>query len=152
METVSHSHGPSVRSLCAPASSYPCRCLCLGFAQITYTVPRRRTTLHLGQRRFTLGFTFIVPDPPSREPHHGAAAPTYTTMDYAGHRPIPVQRGITCQQKADLACAHFQREREPDPQQQPDYLVRWHGEVKAASPQRVQVNVDPDRTQLTATP
>src|SRR5687767_1984363 len=41
------------------AMSYPCRCLCFWFVQITRTTPRRRTTLHLSQIRFTDALTFI---------------------------------------------------------------------------------------------
>ena len=40
--------------------SYPCRCLCLGFSQITRTTPRRLTILHFSQRRFTDGLTFTL--------------------------------------------------------------------------------------------
>ena len=39
--------------------NYPCRCLCFAFVQITRTTPRRRTTLHLSQIRFTDALTFI---------------------------------------------------------------------------------------------
>jgi hypothetical protein len=38
---------------------YPCRCLCLGFSQITRTTLLRRMILHLAQIFFTEGLTFI---------------------------------------------------------------------------------------------
>jgi hypothetical protein len=38
----------------------PWRCLWRGLLQTTRTTPRRRTTLHLSQIRFTLAFTFIA--------------------------------------------------------------------------------------------
>jgi hypothetical protein len=42
------------------ATRYPCLCLCLAFVQITRTTPRRRTTLHLSQIRFTDALTFMM--------------------------------------------------------------------------------------------
>jgi len=36
----------------------PCRCLCLGFAQITITVPWRRMILQLSHRVLTDALTF----------------------------------------------------------------------------------------------
>ena len=38
---------------------YPCLCLCLGFLQITLTLPFRLTTLQARQIFFTLDLTFI---------------------------------------------------------------------------------------------
>src|SRR5678816_797375 len=46
---------PAIRAIV----SYPCRCLCFWFEQITRTTPRRRTILHLSQIRFTDALTFI---------------------------------------------------------------------------------------------
>src|SRR5688572_24610287 len=43
------------------AIAYPCLCLCFALVQITRTTPRRRTTLHLSQMRFTDARTFITP-------------------------------------------------------------------------------------------
>ena len=40
--------------------SYPCRCLCFGFSQMTRTTFFRRTTLHLGQIRLTDERTFMA--------------------------------------------------------------------------------------------
>jgi len=40
------------------AMPYPCRCLCLGLAQMTITVPCRRMTLQLSQRALTEALTF----------------------------------------------------------------------------------------------
>src|SRR5664279_193234 len=40
------------------AMPYPCRCLCLGLAQMTITVPCRRMTLQLSQRALTDALTF----------------------------------------------------------------------------------------------
>jgi hypothetical protein len=40
--------------------SYPCLCLCFAFVQMTRTTPRRRTTLHLSQIRFTDALTFMM--------------------------------------------------------------------------------------------
>src|SRR5665811_953465 len=40
------------------AMPYPCRCLCLGLAQMTITVPWRRMTLQLSQRALTEALTF----------------------------------------------------------------------------------------------
>src|SRR5688572_31991653 len=42
------------------AIAYPCLCLCLALVQITRTTPRRRTTLHLSQIRFTDALTFMM--------------------------------------------------------------------------------------------
>src|SRR5437867_12798315 len=42
-------------------SDYPCRCLCLGFTQITRTTRLRCTTLHLSQIFLTDALTFIKP-------------------------------------------------------------------------------------------
>src|SRR3954463_9057893 len=44
---------PAIRAI-----GYPCRCLCLGFVQITITVPWRRMTLQLSQRALTEALTF----------------------------------------------------------------------------------------------
>jgi hypothetical protein len=41
-------------------SLYPCRCLCLGFLQMTRTTPFRRTILQLSHNRFTDARTFMV--------------------------------------------------------------------------------------------
>jgi len=41
----------------------PCRCLCLGSAQMTMTRPCRRMTRHLLQIFLTLGLTFTVLSP-----------------------------------------------------------------------------------------
>src|SRR4051812_28753752 len=50
------------RGLRAGGGSQPCRCLCLGFEeQMTYTLPRRRTTLQFSQIRRTLDRIFIGP-------------------------------------------------------------------------------------------
>jgi len=38
---------------------YPCRCLCFGLSQMTYTLPERWTILHFGQRLRTEDDTFI---------------------------------------------------------------------------------------------
>ena len=38
----------------------PCLCLCLGFSQITMTLPLRLMTLHFSHMGFTDGLTFIV--------------------------------------------------------------------------------------------
>src|ERR1043166_6747045 len=46
---------PAIRAMC-----YPCLCLCFAFVQMTRTTPRRRTTLHLSQIRWTDALTFIV--------------------------------------------------------------------------------------------
>ena len=39
---------------------YPCRCLCLGFVQITRTTPLRWMTLQLSHIFFTEARTFIA--------------------------------------------------------------------------------------------
>src|ERR1035437_9802729 len=44
---------PAIRAM-----PYPCRCLCLGLAQMTITVPCRRITLQLSQRALTEALTF----------------------------------------------------------------------------------------------
>src|SRR5450755_3115415 len=44
---------PAIRAM-----PYPCRCLCLGLAQMTITVPCRRITLQLSQRDLTEALTF----------------------------------------------------------------------------------------------
>src|SRR5581483_256221 len=41
----------------------PCRCLCLGFEQMTPTWPRRRMILHFSHIFFTDGRTFTRPTP-----------------------------------------------------------------------------------------
>jgi hypothetical protein len=46
---------------------YPCRCLCLGFSQITRTTPFRFTILHLSQIFLTEALTFIIPYPAVKE-------------------------------------------------------------------------------------
>ena len=42
------------------ARSYPCRCLCFGFSQITITAPLRLITLHFSQIGLTDALTFMV--------------------------------------------------------------------------------------------
>src|SRR3954447_1031230 len=44
----------------AVAGHQPCRCLWRGLAQMTYTLPRRRTILQFSQIRLTLDRTFIA--------------------------------------------------------------------------------------------
>ncbi len=46
---------PSIRAIVI----YPCRCLCLGFSQMTYSLPLRLTILHLAQRLRMDGETLI---------------------------------------------------------------------------------------------
>lgn len=41
------------------AETQPCRCLCLGFSQITITRPFLLIILHLSQMRFSEDLTFI---------------------------------------------------------------------------------------------
>lgn len=48
-----------LKKLTATNCYYPCRCLCFGFEQMTYTFRRRLTTLQCTQILFIDAFTFI---------------------------------------------------------------------------------------------
>src|SRR5215210_230802 len=48
---------PAIRA----KASYPCRCLCRGFWQITRTRPWRRMILHFSHIGLTDGRTFMIP-------------------------------------------------------------------------------------------
>src|SRR5436190_18634147 len=51
--------GRSTPAILAIIQSYPWRCLCFWFVQMTRTTPLRRTILHLSQIRLTDARTFI---------------------------------------------------------------------------------------------
>src|SRR5437867_10067557 len=63
---------PAIRATRAP--SYPCRCLCRGFVQMTRTRPWRRMILHRSHIFFTDGCTFISRTSPSLVAVHDPAA------------------------------------------------------------------------------
>src|SRR6266545_2308545 len=63
---------PAIRATRAP--SYPCRCLCRGFVQMTRTRPWRRMILHRSHIFLTDGRTFIARTSPSLVAVHDPAA------------------------------------------------------------------------------
>src|SRR5262245_35277039 len=82
---------PAIRAMC-----YPCLCLCFAFVQMTRTTPRRRTTLHLSQIRFTDALTFMMSVPSG-----------LCLSDY------PAARAVSCRQLHNHPIAHEQSDEVP---------------------------------------
>ena len=57
--TIVAKRGPPTGRMVDPDTTYPWRCLCFGFVQITRTTPLRRMILQFSQIRFTLLRTFM---------------------------------------------------------------------------------------------
>jgi hypothetical protein len=70
---------------------YPCLCLCFAFVQMTRTTPRRRTTLHLSQIRFTDALTFMMSTPSGLSFADNSAACTVSGRQFHDH-PITNQQ------------------------------------------------------------
>src|SRR6266498_157364 len=77
---------PAIRATRAP--SYPCRCLCRGFVQMTRTRPWRRMILHRSHIFFTDGRTFIARTSPSLVAVHDPAARQVVRRQLHQH-PVP---------------------------------------------------------------
>src|SRR5260370_21847654 len=82
--------GRSALAMRVIITSYPCRCLCFEFSQITRTTPRRWMILHLSQIFLTEALTFIIPFPVLKL-FYFCCDPKLAALFIAIHNPSPAQ-------------------------------------------------------------